>query len=255
MRKSFIYSYTRLQARHGMRPDEHIWQIVESKKELANYLQAARQTSLKNWLAGIQASDNHHAIETTLIKLYQDYILDIARWVPSAWRDAVRWVVVVPYLPAIQHLISGNSAQSWMLSHPDLKEFTATNLELRLDSFSQSPYAPLLAATQADQPVVEGWLAHWRALWPEKKPAQQQALNALINQVRQHREIFAQLSLNMTWRQRQQLTNKLTMLFRKYAYQPVAVFIHLLLVALDMERLRGAIMQRSLFPDYVEKSA
>ena len=255
MRKSFIYTYTRLQARHGMRPDEHIWQIVDSKKDLANFLQAARQTTLKNWVAGFQATDNHHAIETTIIRLYQEYVIDLARWVPSPWRDAVKWVASLPYLPAIQHLISGNSAQSWMLTNPDLKDFTASNLELRLDSFSQSSYAPLLDAWQADQTLLTGWLEHWRSLWPEKKPSQQQALNQLINLVMQHGEIFRQLSPGMTWRQRKQLAAKLMMMFRNYAYQPVAVFIHLLLVALDLERLRGSIMRRSLFPDYVEKSA
>ena len=255
IRKSFIYTYTRLQARHGMRPDEHIWQIVDSKKDLANFLQAARQTTLKNWVAGFQATDNHHAIETTIIRLYQEYVIDLARWVPSPWRDAVKWVASLPYLPAVQHLISGNSAQSWMLTNQDLKDFTASNLELRLDSFSQSSYAPLLDAWQADQTLLTGWLEHWRSLWPEKKPSQQQAMNQLINLVMQHGEIFRQLSPGMTWRQRKQLAAKLMMMFRNYAYQPVAVFIHLLLVALDLERLRGSIMRRSLFPDYVEKSA
>jgi hypothetical protein len=44
-------------------------------------------------------------------------------------------------------------------------------------------------------------------------------------------------------------------MFRKHAFQPAAVFIHLLLVALDMERLRGSVMQRALFPGYREESS
>ena len=35
----------------------------------------------------------------------------------------------------------------------------------------------------------------------------------------------------------------------------VGNFIHLLLVALDIERLRGDIMQRQLFPKYREENA
>ena len=238
-----------------MRPDEHVWQIVESKKELENYLQTASQTHLKDWVAGLQATDNHHVIENTLLKLYREYILDVARWVPPEWRDAVRWVSSLTYLPAIQHLLSGNTAQQWMREDPELKNFTATNMDLRLDNFSTSRFAPLLDAWQSDQSLVTGWLIYWRSLWPDKKFKHQTPLNELIKLTTGHIETFRHLVPTMTGPQRQQLSTKLTVMFRKYAFQPVAVFIHLFLVALDIERLRGAIMRRSLFPHYKGKSA
>jgi hypothetical protein len=255
MHKTFIYTQTRLQARHGMRPDEHIWQIVESKKDLANYLQSAKQTSLRYWVAGLQSTDNHHIIETTLAKLYREYVLDVAHWVPSAWRESVEWVAVLIYLPAIQHLLLGNTSRSWMVEIPELKGMTMSNLNMRVDAFSQSPYAPLLDAWQENQPLVSAWLTCWQSLWPEKKSRAQAPLQQLIATVHEHLEIFHQLSPATTWRQRQRLAARLTLMFRKNAYQPVAIFIHLLLVALDIERLRSAILQRSLFPNYQEKSA
>ena len=255
MRKQFIYTQIRLQARHGMRPDEHIWQIVESKKDLANYLQTARQTRLRNWVAGLQSTDNHHVIETTLLKLYREYILDMARWVPSAWRESVEWTVVLIYLPAIQHLLYGNTSRNWMLEIPELKSMTMSNLNSRLDSFSQSPYARLLDAWQENQSLLTAWLACWQSLLPGKKLHQQEPLKQLVAMLEEHIESFRHVSPRVTWRQRQRLTAKLTLMFRKYAFQPVAVYIHLLLVALDMERLRGGIMQRSLFPAYREESA
>ena len=255
MHRTFIYTQTRLQARHGMRPDEHIWQLVESKKDLANYLQSAKQTPLRFWVAGLQATDNHHVIETTLSKLFREYVLDIAHWVPSAWRESVEWVAVLVYLPAIQHLLLGNTSRSWMVEIPELKSMTMSNLNMRLDAFSQSPYARLLDAWQENQPLASAWLACWQLLWPEKKSPAQAPLQQLINVVQEHLEIFRQLSPATTWRQRQRLAARLTMMFRKYTYEPVNIFIHLLLVALDMERLRSAILQRSLFPAYKEQSA
>jgi len=255
MHKAFIYTQTRLQARHGMRPDERIWQIVESKKDLANYLQSARQTQLRYWVAGLQSSDNHHTIETTLAKLYREYVLDVARWVPSAWRESVEWIAVLVYMPAIQHLLLGNTSRSWMADIPELKSMTMSNLNMRLDAFSQTPYAPLLDAWQENQSLASAWLTCWQSLWPDKKPQAQAPLQHLITLVQEHLEIFSRLSPATTWRQRQRLASKLTLMFRKYAYQPVAIFIHLLLEALDLERLRSAILQRSLFPNYQEKSA
>jgi hypothetical protein len=255
MRKTFIYTQTRLQARHGMRPDEHTWQSVESKKDLANYLQAARQTPLKNWVAGLQATDDHHVIETTLVKLYREYILDVARWIPPAWRESAEWTVALIYLPAILHLLRGNTARNWMLEIPELKSLTMSNLDLRMEAFARSPYAPLLDAWQTSQSLVFAWLAQWRLLWPDKHPRQTAPLNELVSVAARHIETFHQLALNVSWRQRQQLAVTLTLMFRKHAFQPAAVFIHLLLVALDMERLRGSVMQRALFPGYREESS
>jgi hypothetical protein len=255
MRKTFIYTQVRLQARHGMRPDEHVWQIVESKKELENFLQAASKTPLKIWVAGLQAKDSPHVIETALLKRYREYVTDVAQWVPPPWRNAVHWVACLTYLPAFHYLLSGNTAYHWMLEDPQLKNFTVANPELRLDNFSRSPYAPLLGPWQANQSLVNGWLVHWQSLWPEQKASQQAPNRELIAVAEAHINLFKQLAPTVTRRQRRQLTVKLTLMFRKYAFEPVAVYIHLLLVALDVERLRGSIMRRRLFPRYREAGA
>lgn len=255
MRRNFIYTQTRLQARHGMRPDERTWQLVESQKDLANFLQSARQTNLKNWVMGLQATDTHHLIELSLLKLYRDYINDIASWVPLSWRRSVEWSASLTYLPALQHLLSGNSVQEWMLQDPVLKQYTATHLEQRTNAFLQSEFAPLVHAWQAGDSLLLTWMQSWQSLWPDKRAKQQVALHTMNTLLNQHLTNFLHIAPNTAWRNRQQLAHKLAMLFRKYSYQPVAVFIHLLLIALDVERLRGGIMQRCLFPRYREESA
>ena len=149
MRRNLIFTQTRLQARHAMRPDERTWQLVESQRDLANFLQSARQTHLKNWVMGLQATDNHHLLELSLLKLYRDYINGIATWVPRSWRKSVEWSASLTYLPALQHLLSGNTVQEWMVQDPLLKQFAVTHLEQRTNAFLQSEYAPLLHAWQA----------------------------------------------------------------------------------------------------------
>ena len=255
MRKKFIYTQTRLQARHGMRPDERTWQLVESQKDLANFLQSARQTSLKNWVMGLQATDTHHLIESSLLNLYRDYINDIASWVPHSWRKSVEWSASITYLPALQHLLSGNTVQEWMLQDPVLKQFTTTHLEQRTNAFLQSEYAPLIHAWQAGESLLSTWIRSWQSLWPEKRTKQKVELEIMIALLSQHLTSFMHVAPNTAWRHRQQLAQKLTLLFRKYSFHPVAVFIHLLLIAMDVERLRGGIMQRCLFPGYREESA
>jgi hypothetical protein len=248
MRNSFIYTQTRLQARHGMRPDENTWQLVESHNDLANFLQSARRTRLGSWTTGLQASEDCHFLEAALIEHYRDYVKAVAAFVPPSWRKAVNWVNCLIYLPAIQHLLSGNTAYRWMLDDPELKQFTVASQDQRISYFLQSKYAPLIVATQSGKTLLTGWLHNWQSLWPDKKTYQCAALKSLISLLTKHTETFPQLSPTVTWRQREELANRLTMMFRRNAFHPVVIFIHLLLVALDIERLRAAVMQLCLFP-------
>ena len=44
------------------------------------------------------------------------------------------------------------------------------------------------------------------------------------------------------------LDQSLTAAFRRHSQQPAAIFCHLGLVALDLERLRGGLVRRAVFP-------
>ena len=48
---------------------------------------------------------------------------------------------------------------------------------------------------------------------------------------------------------RQQLVSGLNHAFRRYSFEPAAACAHLGLVALDLERLRWELLQRSLFAE------
>ncbi len=254
MRREFIYTQTRLQARHGLRPDERSWQLAESQRELGNFLQSARQTGLKSWVSGLQATDSNQLLETVLLKLYRDYIDDIASWVPRGWQKSVEWTTSLSYLPALLHLIKGNTAQAWMLQDPMLKPFTAIHHDQRNAALLQSEYAPMVHAYHEGMPLLAAWTARWQFLWPEPGASERASLQQLQTLLQQHLASFARETPESAWRQRQQLAARLGTLFRVFRYQPAAVFCHLLLVALDVERLRGDILQRRLFPSYREDS-
>ena len=164
-------------------------------------------------------------------------------------------MVCLTYLPTIQHLTSGHTAYSWMLEDVRIKLATTTNLEQRMGFLMQSDFAPLFKNWSADKSLPDCWLEHWRRLWPVKKGRQLRTLEVLVNSVDRHRDVFNQLPVDRTWQQREQLMFKLTMMFRRNTCYPVDVFVHLLLVALDVERVRGAIMQRCLFGEYREATA
>ena len=101
--------------------------------------------------------------------------------------------------------------------------------------------------------MLGAWLDHWNILWPEKKTHRKQSFTTFINMLNRHRELIDQLPVDRTWRQQQRLVFNLTMMFRSLAYDPVNVFVHLLLVALDVERLRAAVIQRRLFDNFREE--
>jgi hypothetical protein len=200
----------------------------------------------------LQATDPHQLLETGILTLYRDYIDDIASWTPRDWRASVAWTKHLTYLPALLHLLKGNTAQAWMLQDPVLKPFTAIHHDQRNTAFLQSDYAPLVHARQEGQPLVAAWAARWQALWPGPRASEREGLLLLYRLLLQHLESFAQAAPDAAWPQRQQLAGRLRTLFRQFRYQPAAIFVHLLLVALDVERLRGDILQRRLFPVYRE---
>ena len=94
-----------------------------------------------------------------------------------------------------------------------------------------------------------------RGIGDAARAAERASLQLLQSLLHLHLRSFPHEDPGTAWRQRQQLAAKLGTLFRAFRYQSAAIFCHLLLVALDVERLRGDILQRRLFPNYREDNA
>jgi len=245
-RPRFAYAQARLQARHGMRPDERVWRRLESVGDIGAYLQVARNTALRPWVAGLHAGHGAHDIELALRQQYRRTIDEVAHWMPAEWRDPVNWVSRLPDLPALQFLLSGASMPGWMRDDPQLRSFRSDTTAGRLQALQSSDCAPLLRNWQRGEPLYASWLDHWRALWPEASRLVV-GLEALARLLRRHLGALSLYSAAASASSQETLLRELNRAFRRYSFQPTAAFAHLGLVALDAQKLRAQLLQRTLF--------
>ncbi len=244
----FAYVQARLQARHGMRPSEATWHGLSASVDLGHYLQSARGTSLSVWVEHLQPGTDIHEIERSLRADWTRYVGLVASWPPAAWRPAVNWTSALVYLPAVAHLLGGGSPAPWMLSEPALSALAREDEQsARVASLERTPLAPLSGALRAGLNTIEAWRDHWQSLWPKADTLTISGLSVLEARVVEHLA-GARGGLPGGLRLREKLAADMTRLFRDYARTAVAVFSHLILTALDIERLRGGLVRRKLFP-------
>jgi len=89
------------------------------------------------------------------------------------------------------------------------------------------------------------WLAEWRRRWPADAAATR-GLQRIAAAVLSHRARFARAGVRGAWAARGALERELRVLFRRSALAPEAAFAYLGLIALDLERLRAALVRRIL---------
>ncbi len=242
----FRYAQARLQSRHGERADERVWRRLQSIGDLANYLQAVRQTTLSRWVTGLHSTHNSHAIEFTLRKHFRDYIDEVAHWLPTRWAVTLQLLKQVPDLPALQHLLTGEPAPAWMFDDPGLNAFTSGNQAARLEAMRDSELAWLAEDRRQDRPVLDTWLDYWRSQWPDA-PGLTGGLDYLVRLVQE--SIQTQRMAPATGDSRGEFAQALAVAFRRFSFQPAAAVAHLGLIALDMEKLRGDLVSRQLYPE------
>ena len=93
------------------------------------------------------------------------------------------------------------------------------------------------------------WLNQWRTKWPRMRRPHRDALEALISIFATHHRLMQDSDPEADgWVLRAQLAESLARSFRRHTEQPAAVLSHLGLIGIDLERLRGALLRRALFP-------
>jgi hypothetical protein len=240
-RPRFAYAQARLQARHGARPDEQLWRRLASLADLGGFLDTARRTVLRPWVEGMQVAQSHHTMELLLRQRFRDYADEVAQWLPARWGATLHWIRRLPDLPALQHLLTGGVAQSWMLDDPALQGFATIDMSRRQEAMRQSGSACLLSAWQRGTPLPAAWIEQWQRLWPTERGR----AAGLVYLGRLLHMYAAPAALPV--HRRTILLPGLNQAFRRYAFQPAAACAHLGLVALDLERLRGELLGRALF--------
>lgn len=239
----FRYVQARLQSRHGDRADDLVWRRLQSNGDLANYLQAAQQTTLRRWVTGLHSTHSSHEIEHLLRRHYRDYVDEVAHWLPTCWIGTIQLIKRIPDLPALQHLMTGETIPAWMLDDPELSTFASENLGTRMEAIQNSELAWLAEGWQQDHALVDTWLDYWRSKWP-RAPRLTGGLDHLARLMQEH--IHAQQE-SAAGDQRATLIRKFTAVLRRYSFQPAAAVAHLGLVAMDLEKLRGDLVSRQLY--------
>ncbi len=249
----FVYAQVRLQSRFGQRADEQAWLRLHNVLDLASYLQVAQQTALRPWVLGISSNHSSHEIELALRQKYRRHVDEVTNWMPADWKVPLQWVKRLADLPALQYLLADGVAMEWMKLDPDLNEFTNDDSALRLPAMRAAGCDSLVNAWQHGDTMFTGWLSHWEKVQPRTL-----ACNKGLKEIKDflHKQLQLQAGQLKTAKQAAALAadhlvliEHLRVIFRRYAFQPAAVFAYLAIIAIDIHHVRSELMQRLLFQD------
>lgn len=250
----FAYAQARMQARHGQRPGDEVWQQLQGSGDLASFLLVVRRTTLRDWVLSMNIRSSIHEIEQSLRDQFRAYVDEVAAWQPVDWGDSVRWIRCLVDLPALQHLLSGSAAPGWILNDPILRDFASEEKERRLEAIMLSDYSHLAEAWLKGQSLPHAWLEHWLHV----VPANAMKETGIKQVALLYRETFLASAVSaspVTEQQRFTLHRRLTKLFRRYSFQAAAAYAHIGLVALDLEKLRRGLVRRALFPELMKAAS
>jgi hypothetical protein len=236
----FAYAQARAQAQHGRRLSADSWGLLESSVSLSQFLHQLRGTALAPRVEHFSAATSPHVIEQFLRREWHAAVESAAHWVPGRWRPAVAWTAKLAEWPAAGYLLHGGEPQPWMADDPVLSGFAADPAALP---------ATLAAAGYGDG--LAAWLRDWRRLWPAD-PRARAPLEELVSMTRLQ-GVRRGGGTEDDWRSG--LERRAVNLLRRRRDQPVTVFCHLLLSALELHRLREGLLRRALFNDLAAEGA
>ena len=247
-RHAFAYAQARVQARYGALPAEADWRRISGIRGLGAWLEEARGGPHRDWIKGFSAASDVHDIEAGVRGLLFAEIDAVARFVPKPWRDAVRWTRWLPLLSLLEHLRAGAELPRWARRVPCIAALLGDDGALLPRRLQRTGIAPLLNHDAAE-PVSACWVAGWRGRWPRSGVAVRADLERLAASIGAHLDAFRRSDPAHAWTPRQQLRERLRFEFHGLGLSPAMPFVYLALVALDLERLRRALLDRALFPE------
>ncbi|WP_298828246.1 hypothetical protein [uncultured Piscinibacter sp.] len=244
---SHEYAHARVHARHGQRLDAAAWRRIEVMRDFSPLLELARGTALRPWLVGITADSDAHQVEAVLRRHWRALVDELVAWMPGEWRPALAWCTLLPDLALLQHLARGGTPMTWMEDDDRWRALCAATPAARQAMLATGPAADLAGAWAAPRSFGAAWRDAWQRRLPRPRGDAQEMLTRLVDLLVEHHQDFAEAQAGQGWRLRGELQARLTLLLRRAALQPAAVFAHLALCALDLERLRAELLRRRLF--------
>jgi hypothetical protein len=248
MTTRLAYAEARLSARYAALPGENEWQRLAAARTFASFVEEARVGPFQTWIKGVSALSDAHEIERALRALAWDLVDEAADWVPQGWRSAVHWWAWIPFLPLLAQGLAGKPLPAW----------AARDYRLRALLDAEGALDPLAVAQHGLGPLGHGrdrtavataWAQEWRRLWPRVSGAPGRHLESLVAEIAAHLAHFALLTPAETWSARRVLRERLRLRFHQRVLEPASLFVYLALVLLDLERLRGELLTRALFPE------
>lgn len=214
----FAYAGARIQARYGRRVPQTTWERLRRLATSRAFVQGARDTALRPWLAQVDPDADAHQVEAQLRALFRRRVRELAGWAPAPWRPAIDWVAVLPDLPAINQRLDRGEGE--------LPE----------------PLRAIAEAHAAKQPLAQAWLLRWRGLWPPVLRAERRGLEQLVMLLQR----AAQDAATDAPAAEAALLPPLHKLFRRHTRAPAGLFAYLALTWMEFSELRGALARRRL---------
>ncbi len=244
----YDYIQARLQARHARHPDAALWQRLAALRDLPLFLQTGRTSGLRPWLDGLTPDTSPHRMEQLLRQRFRNEVHLVAGWQPRPWQAATAWIAHWMDLPALGGLLRRETVPEWMYQDPDYAPLARLPRAARHEALLQTRWAALLHPPAGSMDLRQAWLDHWRRLWPGHENPDRAGVEALAQ------GLAAQPAVRIGTpaadrRQREQWRAWLLIRFRRMTRAPVSAMLYLFLVEQDLERLRGSLLQRRLFPE------
>jgi len=242
----FAYLQARLQARHATHPDDAQWRTLAGTRGLPAYLAEARRTGLAPWVGPIPEGSGPHSIEHALRQRLHEAIREIAAWTPAPWRPAVEWCHWLPELPLLGHLLEDGPPPRWLGEDHHLRPYLHDTATARRTALVEAGAGALVEGWEGDTPLA-AWFTGWRQRWPRVARAARRPLDELAETVEVHLRDFPSYAISDAWGARRRFQERMQRLFRRHPVEPAALFSYLALLALDVERLRGGLVERAVF--------
>jgi len=242
----FAYAQPRLQARYGSRPSAADWSHVAATADLGALIQVLRSSPLGRWTARLGTRPDVHEIERRLREEWLRDVDEVTRWQPAPWREGVRWLRWIVYLPALQKLARGGRPPAWMRGDAVLGPIVARDPRERAAALRATPLAPLAAGFAPPADTAGAWIRHWRELWPSRGSASAPLESLLREAARLRVELAALPATSSADDALAAFERRLELTFRRNPLSPAAAVAHLGLLALDLRRIRGALATRAL---------
>jgi hypothetical protein len=209
-------------------------------------LQVLRGSPAGRWTSRLGNRPGVHEIERRLRDEWRRDVHEIAAWQPESWREAIRWMQWIVYLPALQKLARGGRAPEWARDDPVLGPIVARGPAERSAALRHTALAPIAEGFVAPHDTLGAWVRHWRGLWPTRAAGRKPLESILSDAGRFGQQLSRLPGGSRTQDALRPFERRLELRFRRSPLSPIATIAYLGLLALDLRRVRGALATRAL---------